>query len=199
MRAGLPQRDLKRTEPKNGSGFTQAESELTRDRLRLRLLAAMSDSYRFDNRSKEEFKEQIKKTTEQERTLLELWIKKQKKKVKYRDLGCGQHGELLKSHEVSTDADFEVDGFGPFEVKFARKTLAKFFHLKKNQVKSYIRQKAYILMVNGAEENAPSYALLDPDFIKMIPEIYETVSWQGFGNKPSYRIPLEDLEWLSLK
>jgi hypothetical protein len=158
---------------------------------------------RFDYRSKEEFKREIKDRTEQERLLFLRWIKILEAEAggitpKYQDNGCGQHGEFLENHEVSLDADFVVDGYGPLEVKFAKPLLKDVFHLKVGQTKSYIKQGATVLMVNGADELVPDYVLLNPEVLQNIVDNCPVVRWGGFGGKPSYRIKVDKYIWRPL-
>jgi hypothetical protein len=160
-------------------------------------------SYRYDKRTESEFKKDIKERTLRERELFLLWIdsieRTTGKRPFYRDTGCGQSGEFLEDHEVSTDADFEVEGFGKVEVKYADKKLDSLFHLKVNQVKKYCNQNVTILMVNGAATNAPVFTMLTTKCLQQIIDFCEAVSWQGFGGKRSYRIPIDMFIWRNLK
>jgi hypothetical protein len=163
----------------------------------------MSRNYRFDERSKEEFQRDIKAHTMTERALFLLWLdlieKETGKRPSFKDTGCGQSGDFLEDKEVSTDPDFEVEGYGEIEVKFAKPMLTKTFHLKVNQIKSYIKREATILMVNGADEDVPEFTLLKPNTLKKIRDNCKVVNWIGFGWKPAYRIPVKDYIWRPLK
>jgi hypothetical protein len=159
-------------------------------------------NYRFDNRSKEQFKREIKESTLRERTLFLLWISliehETGKRPNFRDVGCGNDGEYLEDSQVSTDPDFWVDGYGQIEVKFSKPLLTKTFHLKANQVKSYLKKNAAILMVNGADSDAPTFTILKPKALKNIMKSCEIIPWTGFGGKQSYRIPVDMFVWRSL-
>lgn len=160
-------------------------------------------NYRFDDRSEEQFKKEIKERTFEERALFLRWLdlveKETGKRPSYIDTGCGKTGDFLEDEEVSTDPDFKVEGYGHVEVKFSKPMLRRVFHLKESQVKSYLKKKATILMVNGAGEDVPEFTILKPKTLKEIANICEIVFWKGFGGKPSYRIPVNKFVWRPLK
>lgn len=160
------------------------------------------NKYRFDNRTKEEFERDIKNGTAKETELLKLWLKKIYKttriKLTYKYNGCGPDGEYLSSKKVNTNADFIVDSVGLIEVKFSKLLLTNFFHLKVQQINSYIKQNAYVLMINGAETKTPSYILLSPNRLANIVAKCKVVAWAGFGGKKSYRIPINMFRWKDL-
>lgn len=160
-------------------------------------------SYRYDNRSEEQFRKDIKSRTAEERSLFMLWLDLVERtngvRPKYTDTGCGQTGELLTDKEVSMDADFHVEGYGKVEVKFSKPMLDKFFHLKASQVKSYLRNEATILMINGANERIPQFTMLKSAALQDIIDTCKIIPWTGFGNKPSYKIPVSKFIWRPLK
>jgi len=160
-------------------------------------------SYRHDRRSKEEFEKEIKEYTLEERSLFFMWLdlveKETGKRPEYKDAGCGNHGELLEDNEVSTHPDFEVNGYGLVEVKFSKPMLDNVFHLKENQVRSYIKKNATILMVNGINSDIPEYTMLKPSALKDIVDSCDVVKWWGFGNKKAFRIPIKKYIWWPLK
>lgn len=121
------------------------------------------------------------------------------KRLQYTDTGCGQTGELLTDKEVSMDADFHVEEYGKVEVKFSKPLLDKFFHLKASQVKSYVRNGATILMINGSHEAVPQYTMLKSAALQDIMDTCKIIPWSGFGHKPSYKIPVSKFVWRSLK
>lgn len=163
----------------------------------------MNKNYRFDDRSPEEFRREIKDRTLQERSLFLLWLDMLERvtgiRPSFSDTGCGRTGELLKDDEVSMAPDFEVEGYGALEVKFAKPLLEKNFHLKANQVKSYRDKGASILMVNGADTETPMYTMLDTKALASIINDCIIVRWHGFGHKPAYRIPVNKFLWRPLK
>lgn len=158
---------------------------------------------RYDNRSEEEFKQDIAYKTLVERKLFIQWIdlleREQGSRPAFTDTGCGKHGEFIEAAKVSTDADFNVEGFGAIEVKFARPMLKRDFHLKVGQTKSYIQQNASILMVIGADEDVPKFTLLSPRVLQEIIDTCPVTRWVGFGDKPAYRIDINRFIWRDLK
>jgi len=161
------------------------------------------NKYRFDERSEAEFKKDIKKHTMEERALFLLWLdlveKETGSRPKFQDTGCGKNGDFLEDNEVSTDPDFEVDGYGLIEVKFAKPLLTRNFHLKANQVRAYAKKGATVLMVNGSDEDIPTFTLLKADTLKAIMKDCPVVPWKGFGNKSSYKIDVKRFLWRPLK
>jgi|SRR5689334_2315186 len=160
-------------------------------------------NYRYDNRSEDQFKKDIKSRTKQERDLFLAWLdlieKTSGTRPKYTDTGCGQTGELLTDSQVSMDPDFSVEGYGKVEVKFSKPLLDKFFHLKASQVKSYLRDGATILMINGSDEKVPQYTMLKAAALQDIIDTCKVIPWTGFGGKPSYKIPVDKFIWRPLK
>lgn len=160
-------------------------------------------NYRFDERSEEQFKHDIRDRTMEERSLFLLWLdlleKDTGKRPHYKDTGCGKTGDFLEDGQVSTDPDFEVEGFGHVEVKFSKPRLKTVFHLKASQVKQYVKQGATILMVIGTEEDVPEFTMLKPDALKRIVDSCSIVNWKGFGHKPAYRISVKQFLWRPLK
>jgi len=160
-------------------------------------------NYRFDDRSKEQFEKDIKNHTMEERALFLLWLDLVEKETgtrpKYKDTGCGKSGDFLEDKEVSTDPDFKVEGYGEIEVKFAKPLLTRSFHLKINQVRSYHKKGATILMVNGADEEVPTFTMLKPKALAAIMKDCKQVPWKGFGYKMSYRIAVKRFVWRPLR
>jgi len=163
----------------------------------------MGKNYRFDERSESEFKEDIKNHTMEERALFLLWLDLVERdtgsRPEFKDTGCGRSGDFLEDKAVNTDPDFEVDGYGEVEVKFAKPMLKRYFHLKQNQVKQYLKRGACILMVNGSGEEVPEFTMLKTDALASIMKDCEIVPWKGFGWKPAYRIPVNKFLWRPLK
>lgn len=160
-------------------------------------------NYRYDQRSEEQFKEDIKNLTLEERALFLAWLDLIEKETGhrpiYKDTGCGKDGELLTDAEVTTAPDFEVEGYGKVEVKFSRPKLDHWFHLKANQVNQYLKAGATILMVNGSKEENPDFTMLKNDALQRIVDSCEQIIWRGFGAKLAYRIPVNMFIWRKLK
>jgi hypothetical protein len=160
-------------------------------------------NYRFDERSEDEFKRDIRKHTIKERELFFLWLdlveRETGNRPNFRDTGCGKNGEFLEDKDVSTDADFDVEGYGSIEVKFSKPMLTKSFHLKVNQVKAYHKKNVTILMVNGCDEPIPTFTILKPDSLENIMKTCKAIAWRGFGGKQAYSIPVKQYIWRPLK
>lgn len=160
-------------------------------------------NYRFDNRSEEQFKHDIKARTMEERALFLMWLDLLEKETgtrpNYTDNGCGKNGEFLEDSKVNTDPDFDVEGYGKVEVKFSKPMLDKKFHLKLAQVRQYKNKKASILMVNGADSDVPQFTIIKPDALERISKECQVVNWQGFGFKQAYRISVDRFIWRDLK
>jgi len=159
-------------------------------------------NYRFDKRSKDKFKQDIKEASKTEETILKLWIDLLQKdgltRPSYSNLAAGRDGKFLKDADVDSTADFEVENFGKIEVKFCNPFLKTRFHLKVGQLKSYIKQKATILIVNGWETDMPEFTLIKNVMMLKIIDMCEIVSWGGMGGKKCYRVPTQMFVWRKL-
>lgn len=160
-------------------------------------------NYRFDKRSKDKFKKDIKEASKTEEEILKLWIDLLQKdgltRPSYTNLAHGRGGEFLADGDVDSTADFEVEGHGRVEVKFCNPFLKTRFHLKVGQLKSYIKQGCKILIVNGWETDKPVFTIISTDMMEKIVATCEITLWAGFGQKPAYRVPTELFIWRSLK
>lgn len=160
-------------------------------------------NYRFDKRSKDKFKQDIKEASKTEEIILNLWLdilqKEGLTRPSYSNLAAGRSGEFLKDGEVDSTADFEVEGHGRVEVKFCNPFLKTRFHLKVGQTKSYIKQDCKILIANGWETDKPVFTIINPAMMKKIVDCCEVVRWIGFGDKPAYRVPTDLFVWRPLR
>lgn len=149
----------------------------------------MSLNYsRFSGRTKEEFMHDIKKAHSIERDIIER-IKKYYKieldiDLTIEDNGIDNTGEYLEIEHVTTDADFKVNG-ELFEVKYHINDL-DFFRMKYTRLISYIKQRAYIVLVNGYETDSPRFAIISPKKMyrlikkkKQNGEIYNFRLWEN--------------------
>lgn len=160
-------------------------------------------SYRFDSRSEDQFKADIKSRTQEERKLFLMWLDfleaSTGSRPDFTDTGCGQTGEFLEESEVTLSPDFEVEGYGKVEVKFSKPHCKKFFHLKASQVKSYHANGVTILMINGSDDTVPQFTMLRADALKVIMDTCKIVPFSGFGAKMSYKIKVDQFIWRPLK
>jgi hypothetical protein len=164
-----------------------------------KICSQQSNEYRLDNRSQRKFNKDILEATNHEKQLVSIWVKilskERGKKINFRDNGCGNDGKPLGINEVSTDADFIVDEVGLVEVKFSKSLCKDFFHLKVNQVTSYLKQNATVLMVNGSNTENPTFIIINSDGLSRIKNSCKVVNFAGFGFKSSYKIPINDYIW----
>ena len=160
-------------------------------------------NYRFDSRSKDQFEQDIKDRTLKERDLFFAWLDyvetQSGTRPEFTETGCGNHGDFLDDADVSTAPDFNVEGYGHVEVKYSDPLIKRDFHLKANQVKAYEKMGATILMFNGCREETPVFTMLKPEDLKEIIDSYPVIHFQGFGGKPSYKIPVSEYIWRSVK
>ncbi len=159
--------------------------------------------YRFDRRTKEQFTKDIRDGTIRENELIEAWLNHvervtghRPKTKRARDKGA--KGEFLEDRDVVIDADFEVEGYGLVEVKFAKPLLTSSFHLKVDQVEKYIAQGASVLMVNGADTSEPEFAFIRVRRLRELVNESPVVDWRGFGNKKAHRISVKKVRWTKL-
>lgn len=160
-------------------------------------------NYRFDSRSEDQFKKDIKSSTMTERALFLLWLdlieRETGTRPDYVDTGCGKNGEFLEDSAVSADPDFSVSGYGNVEVKFSKPMIKDDFHLKVSQVKKYQEKKTTILMVNGIDHDVPQFTMIKPEALANVTAFCEKVPWRGFGGKMAYKIPVGMFIWRPLK
>lgn len=160
--------------------------------------------YRKDKRSLKEFKADIKSAKQIEFDILVRWLdyihKTKGIVLSYAANAPGDDGEYLEDSEVTTDADYTVESYGLIEVKFSKPKMKKHFHLKVDQVASYIKQKATLLLIDGYETECPEWTLIYPDKLELITKhpSCKIVPWVGFGMKEAYRIPLDMFYWREL-
>ncbi len=153
--------------------------------------------YRKDTRTLNQFKKDIKECTDIENELISLWINYIDPGKKILPTGCDGTGKYLRDEEVSQVADFYIQGYGYIEVKFSKRPLKDYFHIKVNNINSYIEQRCTVLMFDGIE--SPRYTLISTDMLTNIVNRCETIKWKGFGGKLSYRIPLNKFIWREIK
>lgn len=157
-------------------------------------------SYRRDFRSLQKFKADIKKGAQIEQEILRRWLAKEKKHLLVLDNGVDNTGEYIKDvKNLNTEADFYIpDVVGPLEIKFSKKKLQRFFHLKIYQVRSYLEQKCTILMCNGWETPEPEYTIIPCEMLKVRSKEAKEVIWHGYGMKKCFRYNIKDFKWNSL-
>lgn len=154
---------------------------------------------RKDFRTHKQFTKDIKEAALIERAILKRWCRVLGiDPDKVTETGCGPNGEYLSHSEVHTLADYFVPDIGYVEVKYSKPLLDGWFHLKVQQVESYLKQKASILMVDGFNSSKAVYTFIIPDQLATFGEKYEVVMFQGLGFKPAYRLSVGDFIWRKL-
>lgn len=157
-------------------------------------------SYRRDNRSVEQFANDIKKSAVIERDIVHRYAKYLKEKhgidAAIENNGCDNSGALLNDMQVNTNADFIVNGV-PLEVKFNNENL-KIFRLKSNQLRSYIKQGAAILWVNGYKTDNPMFTLMKLTDLDRVQKECTEEKFFPWGGKLCFELIAEDFLWLKL-
>jgi hypothetical protein len=158
------------------------------------------NSYRFDKRSKTQFKKDIRKGHQIQSQIIDRWLISIKEPdLQVWDNGVNNDGKYIAARKVTSDPDYEVEKYGLVEVQYASPMLKDFFHIKQNKILTCIRQHANILMVNGWGSEEPTYTLLTEQQCKVIKARFELVEWFSAGNKKAYRVPLRFFEWETLQ
>ena len=121
------------------------------------------NDYRKDNRTLQEFKEDIKKYSEEQERGLHLVFKALNIDLgdeDYTDNGVDNSGEYIEDdEEIHCDADFCLNK--KIEVKLCNPNINR-FHIKVNQVKTYIKENAVILFIMGYDTDNPHFTFLNP-------------------------------------
>jgi len=158
---------------------------------------------RFDRRTKEEFKKDIRKGAKEQSIIINSWLlsvdKDGNRELLVKDNGIDNSGNFINSpHRVTCDPDYYVEGYGLIEVQYSNTWCKKYFHIKRNKILACIRQDAIILMVNGWGDDHPKCTLITPGQCRVIAARLDLVNWFGGGNKESYRVPLKYFDWKEL-
>lgn len=110
----------------------------------------MSNNYRFDNRSKDEFKTDIKRATKIENWLIDLWVREMTLRghdVKYFDNGVDNSGEFVDNPNSSSDYKIKFNGKTEFvEVKTSPIGNDKKSSFKVDSLKACLRNHASMLV-----------------------------------------------------
>lgn len=154
---------------------------------------------RKDFRTHKQFTKDIKEASLIERAILKRWCKVIGIDFKsVTETGCDPEGDYLPNGQVHTIADYHVPEIGYVEVKFSKPLLDGVFHLKVQQVESYIKQKASILMVDGFNSPKAQFTFITPEQMSAFGEKYEVVPFMGMGAKPCYKLNVGDFIWRKL-
>lgn len=155
---------------------------------------------RLSGRSYDQFKKDIFESTKDERIIIELYAKYCKDKhgviIDIKDNGIDNTGEFLELSKVRKDADFIVNGH-LVEVKTIREKLNS-FRLKVYSIKSYIKQKANMLLVSGWKTDNPEFTIITPKLMRNIMKEKPIAIARDWENKRIIRLEYDDFKWVSL-
>lgn len=158
---------------------------------------------RFDHRTKDQFKKDIKEATKIESILMAKyvgWLNKVRDQstaeYTYEDHGIDNTGEFLE--KVDCRADFILKRSGvknkKIDIKFAKKEV-KCFHLKVNQMMQYIQEDVCVINFIGAETDQPKFCIIPPSVLSQWLEHGERVNYKVWGGKLCIKFPVEEMEW----
>ncbi len=160
----------------------------------------MKRDYRMDGRTVEEFKRDIKTGAIKERDIITRYAHRQYSKYAHTvfvvDNGCDNKGKLLPKSKVNSKADYLMGNI-PTEVKFNNRMLG-IFRIKAGQLRSYIKQGARILWVNGYETRSPLFTFISVGQLEQISESRQEKPFFPWGGKPCYEIDANECMWFPL-
>lgn len=160
------------------------------------------DKYRLDGRTVDQFKEDVKRGTKREKEAIDLfedflywehgWIEP------ILENGVDMSGDFIEDvSKVTAQADFIVGGM-PLEVKTCPNH-TRVIYIKVNQVKSYIKQGASLLFVNGIDRRDPAFTLWTCEDLKRFESTCPKVRPpQGIcGGKLCYKFNVNEVPFLT--
>lgn len=157
----------------------------------------LHSEYRKDWRSDAEYANDIMVGHKTEQDIIQAYAKHlrhtQGIKVTIKNNGVDNSGKVIDAKDVTTDADFIVNG-ELMEVKFMN-NYCKNFRFKEDQLHSYIRQGATVLFVNGWKTDRPVFTLMDTKALKDIAKHTKAQPFEGWGNKRAYFLRDSSFTW----
>jgi hypothetical protein len=157
--------------------------------------------HRKDWRTDEQFARDIKVGNDTEREIIERFATHLRRTydcpVKIEDNGVDNTGRPLRQSEVTTSADFKVNGM-LVEVKFIN-PLSQNFRFKSGHLDSCIRQGAIVLFVNGWQTPRPEFVLMDDKQLRKIRETVVPREYEPWGYKLCYFLTRDMFKWTTLK
>ena len=158
------------------------------------------NAYRMDDRTEEEFKRDIEIGTAAELDIIKRYAHYIKRvygiDIVVTDNGCDNSGRFLADYQVSTAADFLING-KTAEIKFNNTILSK-FRVKASQVESYWKQGASIIWVNGYMSKRPKFTLITAEKLLNIMMTKVKTPFEGWGGKMCYVLNSNEYEWFRL-
>ena len=158
------------------------------------------NAYRMDSRTEEAFIRDIAVGTVAERDIILRYAHYVKRiydiDIVVTDNGCDNSGQFLTESQVTTKADFLING-KPAEVKFNNAILSK-FRAKASQVGSYYKQGASIIWVNGYLSKCPKFTLITVEKLLQIMNTLTQEPFEVWGGKMCYVLDSNDYDWFDL-
>jgi hypothetical protein len=166
--------------------------------------------YRQDWRTTEQFQSDIKDSTKLERKLMAAYVTwlnsriRDENKYSFDDYSAGNDGEFIEDGKVTCDADFLLRRSGrpayKIDIKFCKPN-KDCFHLKVNQLESYIQNNVAIVNFMGVNTDNPRFCILKPDELAEWLATGEQVKYRNWGNKLCIKFPVDSdhLVWHEVK
>lgn len=163
-------------------------------------------AYRMDNRTEEQFAQDIKKGTERERLAISLFRHYLRRELGFTgdisENGVDMTGDFIADEsKVSAGADYLVgENKLPLEVKTSANHTSTIY-LKVRQIDSYIKQGASLLYVNGIDSfdgSIPAFTFFTLEDLKRLKRTAHMVHpMSKNGGKLSYELDVKTLEWFT--
>jgi len=154
----------------------------------------------MDNRTKAEFANDIEVGSAAELAIVQRYVHYMHRvygiELRITDNGCGNAGQFLEGHQVSTAADYLIEG-KPVEIKFNNRMLTT-FRAKVSQIESYYRQGAAIIWVNGYLTKTPVFTYISKEKLMSIMLAGTETPFEGWGGKMCYTLNNADFDWYNL-
>lgn len=163
----------------------------------------MYPNYRFDRRSKTQFKKDIKTSHLKEADIaVRIGILEYQKTKEWPIIqanGCDFTGSFIaKSSDINIDPDFII-GEIPTEITRSDFLCKEKFHEKVNKVINCIKNKVDLVFVNGIVQNkCPEFVVIKPNQLEKLTDksikTYGEISHFATGSKMCYRY---DIGWIT--
>ena len=167
-------------------------------------------TYRFDKRSPQKFKSDIKTCTLIERKLMQVYVDwlnagggEHAGKYTFHDNGVDNSGEFIADNsKIHCGADFILKTAGgkdkKIEIKFCRKDLPE-FHLKSKQIDRYIENDVCIINFMSVEANNPRFCIITPQTLTKWRAEKPSFKCYQMGGKISINIQNSEVKYNNVK
>lgn len=159
---------------------------------------------RYDVRTKEQFKDDIKKATATEAVLMAVYVdwlntNLDADKYTFSDHGIDNTGEFIEDgKKVTHDADFILQRKGKrnkkIDIKFCREERTC-SHLKVSQLDSYVQDDVCIVNFMGLNGTNPRFCIIPPKDIVEWLRVGERVKFFPWGGQLCIKLPNEEMTW----